>query len=227
MSRPFNCRTDDPRWFSRYPHPHLAEYLAAEGKERTFRSLGWPGWGLLYHVAVSFILPDEGNIFVEIGTDVGLSTIVLAQALDDFVAPTCGQVFSYESDPVSADEARRRIERAGLEGRAGVLTGAFGAETWLPDTIGFAFIDFSKGYDLNRLALDRCYEALRPGGAILFDNSETLGLAAVLAEAEREGKTVIHFPHASWGFWPPPTADRGGTPGMAMVQKPREKHVAV
>lgn len=225
MSRPFNCRTDDPRWFSRYPHPHLAEYLAAEGKERTFRSLGWPGWGLLYHVAVSFALPDEDNVILEIGTNLGMSSIVLAQALVDYDLRGCVETF--EADAEFAEEARRRIDRAGLSSRVNVVAEPFSASLPLPSPVSFAFIDFSKGHDLNRLALDRCYEALRPGGAILFDNSETLGLAAVLAEAEREGKTVIHFPHASWGFWPPPTADRGGTPGMAMVQKPREKHVAV
>lgn len=221
MKPPIPCRDDDPRWYARFPHPHLAEYLAREGPETTFRSLGWPGWGLLYHVAVAFLRPDEDNSIVELGTDVGLSTIVLTQALVDFTAPVAGGVYSFEADPERAAEARRRIERAGLAGRAMVFGEPFGADAWIPSGIAFAFIDFTKNEALNRIALDRCYAALRPGGALLFDNSETRGVAAVIAEAEARGLTVVHLPHASWGFWPPPESDRGGTPGMALIVKPR------
>lgn len=218
-TRPHNCRDDHPRWFSRYPHPHLCEYLAAEGPERTFRSLGWPGWGLLYQVALAFLVPGEENLVVEIGTNLGMSTIVLGQALVDF--GLSGHVITYEADADFAAEAERRIARAGLAERVTVCAEPFSESTALVGPLTFAFVDFTKNADLNRLALTRCMEALRPGGAVLFDNSETLGVAAALADAEAQDLSVVHLPHASWGFWPPPQGDRGGTPGMALVQKRR------
>lgn len=219
--RPYNCRDDDPRWFPRFPHPHLAEYLAQEGPERTFRSLGWPGWGLLYHMSLGFLIPDEENRVVEIGTNLGMSSIVLGQAMVDFNIR--GTVVTYEADADFAKEAERRIARAGLADRVFVRAEPFSASTSLVGQLAFAFVDFTKNAELNKLALSRCLEVLRPGGAVMFDNSETLGVAAALkdAEAEAQSLSVVHLPHASWGFWPPPQADRGGTPGMALVQRRR------
>src|SRR3990167_8655576 len=123
MSRPFSCRDDDPRWFSRYPHPDLARYIEQEGRERTFRSLGWPSWGLLYHLALAFLLPEQDNTIVEVGTNLGLSSIVLAQALVDF--QIAGTVHTYENDPTFAEEAERRVNAAQLAGRVVIYGGPF------------------------------------------------------------------------------------------------------
>lgn len=211
---PCSCRDDDPRWAPRYPHPALAD---ADVASEEFRSLGWPGWGLLYHVALTACRPGETNILVEIGTDVGWSTLVLAAALEDFALP--GDVWTYEAIPDRRAAAEARIVAAGLGGRVR-FHGAFDAAlNPVPKEIAFGFVDFAKDEAVNTEALQCLLTRLRPGGSILVDNSGCLGIRAALDNLDPIRYAAIDFPHASWGFWP--QRAQGGTPGMTLVQPRR------
>lgn len=208
-----SCRNDDPCWFLRYPHPALANAVAQEGPSVAFRSLGWPTWGLLYHLVLAACRPDEHNNLVEIGTDTGLSTVVLAQMLMDW--RLTGRVYTYEADDARRAGAAVRVEAAGLGDRI-ELRGAFDGVP--PGAIRAAFIDFSKGGAENIAALHACWKVLVPGGLIVFDNAWSPGVRAAVDVARYElAADVLDLPHASWGFWPP--APRGGAPGWAVVQK--------
>ena len=207
---PHSCRDDDPRWVPRYPHPALVE---ADFASMEFRSLGWPGWGLLYHLALAACRPDQDNILVEVGTDVGWSTLVLAAVLEDFALP--GEVWTYEIDPERRERAEARIAAAGLAHRV-YIHGDFLAASPKPLEVVFGFIDFAKDALPNRTVLTLLLDRLRPGGTILIDNSWCLGVRAALDDLSPR-YAVVDLPHASWGFWP--QRERGGTPGMSLVQE--------
>ena len=79
---------------------------------RTGRSLGHPGWGLIYHTVLSVMKPGEDNLIVETGTNLGSTAIMIGQAIKDSGRP--GRLRSVEIDEEIADEARRRIDLAGV-----------------------------------------------------------------------------------------------------------------
>ena len=81
---------------------------------RTGRSFGHPGWGLIYHLALSVLHPNDFNVVLETGTNLGSTAIIAAQALKDSGRP--GIVRTVELDPEIAAEAARRVQLAGVAG---------------------------------------------------------------------------------------------------------------
>ena len=48
------------------------------------KSIGYPAWNLLYYSVLCSIDPGEESILIETGTNWGVSTIILGQALKEF-----------------------------------------------------------------------------------------------------------------------------------------------
>lgn len=216
---PHNNRDDDPRFYARYPHPILARHVAQDGPLKTFRSLAWPTWGLVYHLAQS-VIPSRGDQcnFAEIGVDTGLTTIVLAQALID--ANVRGVVYAFDNNDAALGVAQAHAQEAGTASRTVHVAGDFGLQSVLPADLYFALVDFTKDVTLNAVAIMHCWHALSPGGLLMIDNVWCRGVHEAVTGFERiVGRPCIWLPHASWGLWPPPEGPRGGTPGMAMMQK--------
>src|SRR6478735_11154480 len=97
-------------------NPFLAEVdAAARDPESAFdgtgMSIGYPAWNLLYY-SLLCSLPAREPVVIETGTNLGFSTIVLAQAIAD--AGRGGVVSTVDIDPEAVAKARSNIERAGL-----------------------------------------------------------------------------------------------------------------
>ena len=52
-----------------------------DAREKTGATIGQPGWGLLYYLLLSHLDRNREEIIVETGTNLGMTTIILAQAL--------------------------------------------------------------------------------------------------------------------------------------------------
>lgn len=220
----------EPKFFRRYdydrsllPNSHLRGLddvsNLEEAKEKTGWSIGYPGWGLLYYLVMTSLDHDLGhNIVVETGTNVGSSTIMLAQALIDSGVP--GHVHTFEIDQTFHGRAGENLASAGVDH---VVTQYLGdAKSLLPgvvhdlDQIQVAFLDGSH------LVVDVLEEfaavhaKLARNGLVIFDNTYLIAdededqrvhgaLATLVSEY---GGNLINFPSVSWY-----------TPGVAIWQQ--------
>ena len=76
-------------------------------------SMGYPAWNLLYYSVLTSLTPTlSDRIVVETGTNRGLSTIAIAQAIKDLGLETV--VESVDRDHDMTEKARRHLEAAGL-----------------------------------------------------------------------------------------------------------------
>ncbi len=220
----------DPKFFRRYdydrgllPNAHLRVLddvsSLDEAKEKTGWSIGYPGWGLLYYLVMTSLDHDvEQNILIETGTNLGSSTIMLAQALID--SGVDGHVHTFEIDQAFHDRAKTNLASAGVDH---VVTQYLGdAKSLLPgiaaslEQIQLAFLDGSH------LVVDVLEEfaAVHPklarNGLVIFDNTYLIAdeaedqrvhgaLATLVSEY---GGNLINFPSVSWY-----------TPGVAIWQQ--------
>lgn len=100
------------------PNPYVAERERGSNdldsaRDRTGLSIGYPAWNLLYYVLLTHLdVRDRPALIVETGTNIGFSTIILAQALKD--SGQDGIVHTIEIEPGLVDAARSHVQRAGL-----------------------------------------------------------------------------------------------------------------
>lgn len=160
------------------PNRHLASLEAGvasieEARKRSGQTIGYPGWGLIYHLLLSHLDRGRREILVETGANWGCTTIVLAQALVD--AGCEGRVVAFELDPANAAVARRNIAAAGLQDRVELYVGDSRSliPRALPEepSLRFAFLDAShlQADVLEEFRLLR--PRLAPDALVLFDNT--------------------------------------------------------
>lgn len=205
------------------PNPHLAALEAGVGdieqaKIRTGFTIGYPGWGVLYYATLCSLDPDATNVLVETGTNLGCSTIVLAQALID--SGTDGVVLTVEIDEDYRTRALENLRAAGVADR--VVSAQGDAKQVLPEMlqehgeIRVAFLDGSHlcGDVVAEFAL--VHPRLAPRGVVLFDNTyqiaeehEDQRVFGALRHIERlYGGHLVNLPFVSWY-----------TPGFAIWQQ--------
>lgn len=173
---------------------------------RSGLSIGYPGWNLLYYSCLCSLRPQAYNLILETGTNVGSSTIVLAQALKD--SRYQGTVLSADLDTEALEQAAKNLALAGLE-----------EQVALKREDGVAFLESRGGFlDAPGLAvsfafLDDCHEAehvlrefvalhpwLDAHSVVFFDNvDDPEGVAGALAQIKaRFGGNVVRFENCSW-----------------------------
>ena len=85
-------------------------------------SMGYPAWNLLYYSIISSLLPRQHDpVVVETGTNRGLSTIVMAQALRDLGLDAVVETVDFDAD--MTETAKRHVADAGLDDRVRFHTG--------------------------------------------------------------------------------------------------------
>lgn len=184
---------------------------------RSGRSIGHPGWGLLYHLVLTRLDPDRDNLIVETGTNWGSSTLVLAQAIRD--SRRSGRIRTIELDPVIYEEARRRAALAGLDDLIDFHCGD--SLTVLPgllaegEVLAVAFLDGNHFHDhvVTEFELVRPY--LAHDSLVVFDNTYLIAEGAedprvhgaLRTIVDRHGGSLVNLPFASWY-----------TPGIAIWQ---------
>jgi predicted O-methyltransferase YrrM len=208
------------------PNPHVAtleppEVTAQSQIEGTTDwSLGYPAWNLLYYTLYSSILPERDDVVViETGTNRGISTIVMAQALEDLGVQA--MVDTVELDPDLVAVARGNVEEAGLSHRVRFHSGD--AVPFLSqmaeqeDHFDFVLIDDLHTYD----HVWQEIEVVRPkiaarGGKIYFDNTGYGDIdRAILDLRKRYGGNLVTFDNCSYrppgnAIWQPDTGPVDG-----------------
>lgn len=205
------------------PNRRLAELETGvttidEARARSGASIGYPGWGLLYHILLSHLDRGREEILIETGTNQGATTIVLAQALID--AGCAGRVLTFELEESNADIAENNYALAGVSSRIvmhrGDVRKTFPSAIAGVSGLRFAFLDASH------LEKDVIFEFttllphLADDGLVVFDNTyciangnEDQRVNGALKKIQSEyGGNLINFENVSWF-----------TPGLAIWQK--------
>jgi predicted O-methyltransferase YrrM len=186
--------------------------------DKTGFTVGYPGWNLIYHILLSHLNPKEYNIIVETGTNLGFSTIILAQALKDSACP--GKVFTAELNQQYYEIAINNFRQAGVSD----FIDATNAHSFdfLKDfvkaniPVRIAFLDASHLFDDVIVEFELILSLLGPQSIVIFDNTyliaeehEDQRVNGALREIlRRHGGNLINFEIVSWY-----------TPGIAIWQK--------
>ena len=184
---------------------------------RTGRSLGHPGWGLLYHLALSTLRPNDDNLILETGTNLGSTAIVVAQALRDSGRP--GRVLTIEIDDQIAAEAERRFELAGVADLIDLTVGSsleVLPSLLEPGMVRIAFLDGNHYHDHVVKEFELIHEHLLDDSIVVFDNTYCIAEdredprvnGALRTILSRHGGNLVNLPVCSWY-----------TPGMAFWQR--------
>lgn len=205
------------------PNPQLAVLehgvtTIEQARQKSGATIGYPGWGLIYHLLLSHLDRSREEIIVETGTNWGCTTIVLAQALID--AGCLGRVITFELDPASAAKAKANWLAAGVAERIELLIGD--SRENLPKTLAkitgirIAFLDASHLYKDVKQEFELVLPKLADDALVIFDNTYRI---ADEGEDQRVngfmrdmpglyGGNLINLEFVSWY-----------TPGLAIWQK--------
>lgn len=152
-----------------------------------------------YAFLYGFICLYRSKRIAEVGTNTGISSIVMAQALED-----CGEeghIFTVDLDPEALSTARRQISGFGLENR---ITAIQGDVTALPaGNYDLAFIDGGHIYQ----DVKRDLEVLYPRSSLVLLHDAVISPDVKRATEEYAGqKTLLSYPvgrHYSFGKMTP------------------------
>ena len=190
-----------------------------QAKERTGFSVGYPGWGLIYHICLSTLNPDTPNVILETGTNWGYSSIMLAQAIKD--TGRKGHIHTIELEKNNFETAKNNISKGGVSEFITLYNGS--SLNVLPEliesieTIHIAFLDGSHKMDDVYKEFEIIYPKLSDSSIVLFDNTyqiadenndDQLVYGALKQIDANFGGSLINFEFVSWY-----------TPGMAIWQK--------
>lgn len=220
----------DPLFFRQFqydksllPNAHLASLeegvtTVEEAEERSGWSIGYPGWGLIYHMILSQLRPDANNIMIETGANQGCSTIIMAQALKD--TGYAGHVHTIEIDHNFARIAQANLDKAEVSDFVTIHRGdsKFVLETLAPKSrsIRFAFLDGSHNFNDVLTEFELIEPYLDKGAVVIMDNTYAIAdkgedprVHGALPEiVKRWGGSFINFEFVSWY-----------TPGLAIWQR--------
>ena len=205
------------------PNSYLADleedvHSIEAARKKTGASIGYPGWGLLYHLLISHLDRAREEIIIETGTNWGSTTIVLAQALID--AGCRGRVITCELDEENIDRAKLNWEAAGVSGHIEFHQGD--SIKIVPRALAeltgirFAFIDASHLYNDVKNEFEIILPKLADDALVIFDNTYRItdesedprvnGFVRDLPQLY--GGNLINLEFVSWF-----------TPGLAIWQK--------
>jgi predicted O-methyltransferase YrrM len=208
------------------PNPQIAALEPAEVTDveqltqHTSWSMGYPAWNLLYYTLYSSILPELDRVVVlETGTNRGISTIVMAQALEDLGVDAV--VDTVELNPMLVSAAKENVDAARLADRVRIHAGdAIEFLTDMADRhdhFDFVMIDDLHLYDHVWKEIEIVVPKVAArGGKIYFDNTGYGDVdQAILDLRERYGGNLVTFDNCSYkppgnAIWQPEAASADG-----------------
>jgi predicted O-methyltransferase YrrM len=205
------------------PNRLVAELDAGAVAERewiatTGFSLGHPGWGLVYHLLLTLLDPARDNFVVETGTNLGSTSLIIAQAIADS-GRRC-EFHTIEIDPDFHATALARFAEAGMEERIVAHLGdsleVLPRVVAMGECIDIAFLDGNHLHDHVIAEFAAVESKLRDDGAVIIDNSYLIAEGtedprvngALRTILDQYGGNVVNLPFCSW--W---------TTGMAIWQR--------
>ena len=174
-----------PRFFRMFgydtkllPNKYLAKLETGvtsieDAREKTGATIGQPRWGLLYYLLLSHLDRNREEIIVETGTNLGMTTIILAQALID--SGCRGKVMTFELETENLTRAVLNFKKAGVENSIEQFQGDSLAT--LPkalkdiDKIRFCFLDASHLYSDVKAEFETVFPKLSDDALVVFDNT--------------------------------------------------------
>lgn len=205
------------------PNAHLAELergvaTIEQARAKTGATIGYPGWGLIYHLLLAHLERGREEILIETGANQGCSSIILAQALKD--TGCAGRVITFELEVENAAVARRNWAAADVAERIELHVGDVHA-TFAPALaplkgIRFAFLDASHLLHDIMFEFETLAPHLADDALVLFDNTYQIAEpgedqrvnGALRLITQKHGGNLINLENVSWF-----------TPGLAMWQK--------
>jgi predicted O-methyltransferase YrrM len=208
------------------PNSHLAKLEEGvrtidQARDRSGASIGYPGWGLIYHLMLSHLDRNRKEIVLETGTNWGATTIVLAQALID--SGCQGKVITFEIEPENVEKAKHNLTAAKVAGWVDIIMGDSRKnlpttlkERVAPRSLRFAFLDASH-LEMDMLAeFESVLPYLADDALVLFDNTYCI---ATPEEDQRVNGALKKFPGLFGGNLINLEFVSWFTPGMAIWQK--------
>jgi hypothetical protein len=189
-----------------------------EAIPKSGHTIGYPGWNLIYYAVLCCLRKDAFNNVIETGTNLGCSTIILAQALKDSQLDGC--VYTVEIDKMNYEKANDNIKNAGVADFVKLYNRdslSFLAKVSLEnDLIAFAFLDGCHDQDNVVKEFELIYPYLDHKSFVAFDNTYLLSEdeennkvnGALKIIKRKYGGNLINFENVSWF-----------TPGLAFWQK--------
>ena len=190
------------------PNKYLAKlesisFDLESAKKHTGMSIGYPAWNLLYYsVLCSMPQGEREVVIVETGTNMGFSTIILAQALCD--AKKKGIVYTVELEAADYNSSKVNVEKAGLseyvKSHLGDSLVFLANLSEKKDYINFAFLDGNHDFEY----VIKEYAIIHPliatcRGKVYFDNTSEGGVATALKYIKTNYKgNLIEFGNCSW-----------------------------
>lgn len=189
-----------------------------QAREKSGHTIGYPGWNLIYYILLSHLKPDQWNVIIETGTNLGCSTIILAQALKDSGAN--GRVYTVELAPENYGKAKYHFSQSGvnelIDARLGDSKEVLKQITQEVSGVRTAFLDASHLLDDVLTEFEIIYPLLDEDSIVIFDNTYQIAephedqrvFGALHKIQEIYGGNLANFEFVSWY-----------TPGMAIWQK--------
>ena len=174
-----------------------------QARIRSGATVGYPGWGMLYHLLLCHLDRERTEVIVETGTNLGCTTIILAQALID--AGCAGHVVTFEFDEDNAAKARENLASAGLAERVELHVGD--SYVLLPKVLEkehflrVVCLDASHLYEETLFELENLLPKLADDAIVLVDNADRMAeededprvTGALKTIQERHGGTLTNF----------------------------------
>lgn len=188
------------------PNEYLAEQEAissnlADAVHHTGLSMGYPAWNLLYYTLLTSLRSEE-PIVIETGTNMGFSTIIMAQVLKDVQARSVVRTIELNSEIAKLAEEHARA--AGVQKFIGFSVGDsldfLKQLTKEVSKIHFAFLDGSHdcAHVIKEFELIRSH-IVAGEGTVFFDNTEAGGVMEALHYIRStHGGNLIRFTNCSW-----------------------------
>ena len=190
-----------------------------DAKKHTGFSIGYPGWNVIYFLLLTTVERHSKNIvIVETGSNLGSTTIILAQALKDLDCAD-SKVISIEIDKTSYLKAKENIKKSGLLDYIDLINDH--SINYLEKknilNIDFAFIDGSHLMNDAYSEFELLFPKLKQNSLILIDNTYNIAedhedqrVYGAIKKIKENFKNiqVINLTFVSWY-----------TPGLAIIQK--------
>jgi predicted O-methyltransferase YrrM len=181
-------------------------------------SIGYPGWNLLYYTAICSLRKDRFNNILETGTNLGCSTIILAQALKDSQLDGC--VYTVELDNQNYNAAVENIEKAKVKDFIKIFNEdslkCLSNLNFKDNLITYAFLDGCHDQENVFKEFKLIYPYLDHKSCVAFDNTYLISEdkdnrrvnGALQLIQKNFGGNLVNFENVSWY-----------TPGLAIWQK--------
>ena len=219
-----------PKFFRRFDYPRellpnkfLAELeknveTTEQAVGKTGYTIGYPGWNLIYYLLISHLKPGQHNIVVETGSNIGCTTILLAQAIKDSLGT--GRLYSVELDQENYDKAKYNLMQAGVAELVDIRLGdskeVLRSLVQELSRVRTAFLDASHLFDDVLEEFEIIYPLLEEDSLVIFDNTYQIAengedqrvFGALNHIKETYGGNLINLEFVSWY-----------TPGLAIWQK--------